>query len=200
MGGGPLSNPLEGQDDAATPLTEEELADLIPSYISVRPELNEAEQTNILEAEEWAFSRKRDVLDERFLKNLHKRMFGRVWKWAGIFRTSGKNIGVDAYKIAVELRNLLDDCRYWIEHGTYEPDEIAARFHHRLVLTHSFPNGNGRHARTAADLLLVPLDRPRFTWGRANLVNASETRDRYIAALQAADHHDIAPLLAFVRF
>lgn len=194
-----MSDPLEGQDDGATSLTEEELADLIPSYISVRPELNEAEQTNILEAEEWAFSRKRDVLDEHFLKNLHKRMFGRVWKWAGTFRLSKKNIGVDAYKIAVELRNLRDDCRYWIEHGTYEPDEIATRFHHRLVFIHPFPNGNGRHARTAADLLLVAVDRPRFTWGRANLVNAGETRDRYIAALHAADHHNIAPLLAFVR-
>ena len=191
--------PLDGHDDAATPLTAEELADLIPSYISVRPELNEAEQSNILEAEEWAFSRKRDVLDENFLKNLHKRMFGRVWKWAGAFRHSEKSIGVDAYKIQVELRNLLNDCRYWIEHGTYEPDEIAARFHHRLVLIHPFPNGNGRHARTAADLLLAALGRPRFTWGRANLVNAGETRQTYIAALHAADHHEIDPLLAFVR-
>ncbi len=199
MGRGPVSDPLEGQDDGATPLTEEELADLIPSYITLRPELNEAEQNNIIEAEEWAFSRKRNVLDESFLKNLHKRMFSRVWKWAGTFRQSAKNIGVDAYKIPTDLRHLLDDCRYWIEHGTYELDEIAARFHHRLVLTHPFPNGNGRHARTAADLLLAALGRPRFTWGRANLVNAGDTRDAYIAALHAADNHDIAPLLAFVR-
>ena len=126
-------------------------------------------------------------------------MFSRVWKWAGTFRRSAKNIGVDAYKIPIDLRQLLDDCRYWIEHGTYEPDEIAARFHHRLVLIHPFPNGNGRHARTAADLLLVALGHPRFTWGRANLVNAGETRDAYIAALHGADDRDIAPLLAFVR-
>lgn len=194
-----MSKPLDEQNDAATPLTEEEREDLILSYITLRSELNEAEQANILEAEEWAFSRKRDVLDESFLKNLHKRMFGRVWKWAGTFRQSEKNIGVDAYQIPVELRKLLEDCRYWIEHGTYEPDEIAARFHHRLVLVHPFPNGNGRHARTAADLLLVKLGRPRFTWGRANLVDAGETRDSYIAALQAADNHDNAPLLTFVR-
>jgi Fic-DOC domain mobile mystery protein B len=161
--------------------------------------LNDAEQVNIVEAEEWAFVRKRNVLHEGFLKNLHKRMFGRVWKWAGTFRQSEKNIGVDAYKIPIELRQLLDDCRYWTVHGTYKPDEIAARFHHRLVLIHSFRNGNGRHARTAADLLLVRLSRPRFTWGRASLVYVSETRETYVAALQAADHHDIAPLLAFVR-
>ena len=194
-----MSGPLEEQDDASTPLTEEEREDLILSYITLRRELNEAEQANILEAEEWAFTRKRDVLDEEFLKNLHKRMFGRVWKWAGTFRQSGKNIGVDAYQIPTELRKLLDDCRFQIEHETYEPDEIATRFHHRLVLIHPFPNGNGRHARTAAELLLAKLDRDRFTWGSVYLVNAGETRDTYIAALHAADNHDIAPLLEFVR-
>ena len=97
------------------------------------------------------------------------------------------------------LRILLDDCRYWIEHGTYPPDEIAARFHHRLVLIHPFANGNGRHARLATDLLLVVIGQPRLTWGQVNLVNAGETRKAYVAALRAADGHDIGPLLAFVR-
>ena len=194
-----MKDPLEEQDDASTPLTEEEREDLIPSYIALRPELNEAEQANILEAEEWAFARKRDVLDERFLTGLHKRMFGRVWRWAGKFRKTERNIGIDAYRITVELRQLLDDCRYWIEHGTYEPDEIAARFHHRLVWIHPFPNGNGRHARTATDLLLVSMGRPRLTWGRLNRIDPGETRQRYVDALRAADHHDIGPLLAFVR-
>lgn len=194
-----MKDPLEEQDDASTPLTEEEREDLIPSYIALRPELNEAEQANILEAEEWAFARKRDVLDERFLTGLHKRMFGRVWRWAGKFRKTERNIGIDAYRITVELRQLLDDCRYWIEHGTYEPDEIAARFHHRLVWIHPFPNGNGRHARIATDLLLVSMGRPRFTWGRVNLVDPGETRQRYVDALRAAEHHDIGPLLEFVR-
>jgi len=194
-----MKDPLEEQDDASTPLTEEEREDLIPSYIALRPELNEAEQANILEAEEWAFARKRDVLDERFLTGLHKRMFGRVWRWAGKFRKTERNIGIDAYRITVELRQLLDDCRYWIEHGTYESDEIAARFHHWLVLIHPFPNGNGRHARIATDLLLVSMGRPRFTWGRVNLVDPGETRQRYVDALRAADHHDIGPLLEFVR-
>jgi Fic-DOC domain mobile mystery protein B len=194
-----MKDPLEEQDDASTPLTEEEREDLIPSYIALRPELNEAEQANILEAEEWAFARKRDVLDERFLTGLHKRMFGRVWRWAGKFRKTERNIGIDAYRITVELRQLLDDCRYWIEHSTYAPDEIAARFHHRLVWIHPFPNGNGRHARTATDLLLVSMGRPRLTWGRVNLVDPGETRQRYVDALRAADHHDIGPLLEFVR-
>ncbi|MCB9989744.1 MAG: mobile mystery protein B [Rhodospirillales bacterium] len=192
-------DPLIERDDASTPLSPEEQEGLIPSYITLRAELNEAEQANILDAEEWAFNRKRGVLAEKFLNDLHKRMFGRVWKWAGQYRRTGKNIGVDAYKIPMELRNLLDDVRFWLEHGTYEPDEIAARFHHRLVWIHLFPNGNGRHARTATDLLLVAMGRPRFTWGRESLIDAGETRQAYVDALRAADDHNYAPLLAFIR-
>lgn len=190
--------PIE-HDDASTPLSAEELEGLIPSYITLRSELNEAEQANILEAEEWAFRRKRDVLTEKLLNDLHKRMFGRVWKWAGQYRHTGKNIGVDAYRIPVELRQLLDDVRFWINNDTYQPDEIAARFHHKLVWIHIFPNGNGRHARLATDLLLTALGQPGFTWGRKNLVDANEARQAYVDALRTADQHDYGPLLAFVR-
>jgi Fic-DOC domain mobile mystery protein B len=193
-----MTDPLGGED-AATPLTEEEREQLIPSYITLRHELNDAEQANILEAEVWASSRKREVLSERFLDNLHKRMFQRVWRWAGERRQSNKNIGVDAYLIPQDIRQLLDDCRYWIENDTYDPDEIGTRFHHRLVFIHPYPNGNGRHARLATDLLLVALGRPQFSWGRVDLVDASETRHAYIDALRAADNHDIGPLLVFVR-
>ncbi|MBI5938276.1 MAG: mobile mystery protein B [Betaproteobacteria bacterium] len=194
-----MTDPLFEQDDAATPLTHEEREGLIPSYITLRHELNEAEQANILQAEGWAFARKRDVLDEKFLKTLHKRMFGRVWHWAGEFRLTERNIGVPSHRIGVDLRNLLEDGRCWIEHGTYPPDEIAARFHHRLVLIHPFPNGNGRHARMATDLLLAALGQPRFSWGWVNLIDAGETRQAYVAALRAADGRNIKPLLEFVR-
>ena len=158
-----MTDPLFDQDDAATPLTLEEREGLVPSYITLRRELNEAEQANILEAEEWAFARKRDMLSEQFLKTLHKRMFGRVWRWAGEFRLTERNLGVAPHRIAIDLRKSLDDCRFWIENGTYPADEIAARFHHRLVWIHPFPNGNGRHARLATDLLLAGLGQPRFS-------------------------------------
>ena len=194
-----MTDLLGPKDDGGTDLTEEETEGLIPSYITLRSELNEAEQANILEAEEWAFARKRDLLEEKFLNNLHKRMYGNVWRWAGQYRTTGKNIGIDAYRIPTELRLLLDDCRYWIENRTHKSDEIAARFHHRLVLIHCYPNGNGRHARLAADLLLKLMGQDRFSWGGKNLVDIGETREGYIAALQAADKHDIGPLLQFVR-
>lgn len=186
-------------DDAATPLSEEEKEGLIPSYITLRHELNEAEQANILEAEDWAPKRKRDVLDPRFLDTLHKRMFGNVWKWAGTHRTTDKNIGIEPYRINTELRQLCDDCQYWTQNDSFPPDEIAARFHHRLVQIHCYPNGNGRHARLATDLLLKNLGQPAFTWGSASLTDAGQTRRRYVNALQAADDHDINPLLEFVR-
>lgn len=191
---------LLADDDGATPLEHEELEALIPSYITLRSELNEAEQAGILAADNWAFSRRRgDVLDEKFLTDLHRRMFGEVWRWAGSFRRTERNIGVQAYRIPMELRQLLDNVRYWIEHQTYAPDEIALRFHHRLVAIHPFPNGNGRHARLAADLLAVRLDQRRFTWGQGNIAAAGDVRKTYINSLRAADRHDLAPLLAFGR-
>lgn len=196
-----MSDPLfDADDDANTPLTVEERAGLIPTYITTRRELNEAEQINIADGDRWAFSRKRDVLDEAFLQSLHKRMLGKVWKWAGSFsREANRRIGVDHWLIQPELHTLLSDVRYWIDNKTYPADEIAVRFHHRLVWIHVFPNGNGRHARSAADLLTVSLGIDRFTWGSANLVEPAEARARYVAALRAADDHDIGPLLDFAR-
>ncbi len=194
-----MNDPLMEEDKDATPLTEEERQQLIPSYITLRSELNEAEQRNILQAEAWAFRRNRLVPSEDFLKQLHKRMFGNVWRWAGEFRQSERNIGVPAYRISMDLRQLIDDCQYWVEHNTYGPDEIAARFSHRLVQIHPFPNGNGRHSRIAADLLLISLGAQRFSWGQTNLVDVSETRRRYIDSLHAADRHDYEPLFEFVR-
>lgn len=192
-------DPLLEADDAATPLTADEKRGLIPSYITLRRELNEAEQVNVTAAEQAAFARKRNVLDERYLRALHGSMFGDVWTWAGEFRKTERNIGVPPWRIAIDLRELLDNARHWIDHNTYPADEIAARFHHKLVWIHCFPNGNGRHARLATDLLLVNIGRPRFTWGRQGLINSGETRQRYVEALRAADNHDIGPLLEFVR-
>jgi len=190
---------FQDDDEANTPLTTEEREQLIPSYITLRHELNEAEQVNIGEGLRWAMSRRRNVLDPDFLNELHRRMFGDVWRWAGQYRTTGRNIGVDAHRVAMDVRQTVDDVRYWVEHRTYPPDEIAVRFSHRLVAIHPYPNGNGRFSRLIGDLLARQLGQPPFSWGRANLVDAGETRTRYIAALRAADNHDITPLLAFSR-
>ncbi len=195
-----MSDPLiDAADDAATPLSPEERDGLIPSYIILRRELNEAEQIGIADADRWASSRKRNALDEGFLRRLHGRMFGGVWRWAGEYRRSERNIGVDHWRIETELRQLLDDVRYWIGQGSFTSDEIAARFHHRLTWIHPFPNGNGRFSRLTADLLAVQLGRERFTWGAGDLIGAAEVRRRYVAALRAADSHDYRPLMEFVR-
>lgn len=197
-----MNDPLtDADDESSTPLTPDEHAALIPSYVTLRSELNEIEQIGIDRADDWAFSRRRgDVLDEDFLCALHKRMFGAVWAWAGEFsKESGGNIGLDTWEIGPALRQLRGDVRYWIDHESFPPDEIAARFHHRLVRIHPFPNGNGRLSRLAADLLIVQLGGPRFSWGRGNLVAISDLRRRYVEALRAADGEVIGPLLAFVR-
>ncbi len=195
-----MSDPDGPRDAGATPLSHEEREGLIPSYITLRRELNDAEQANIAEATSWAWRRRRHgLLDEAFLRRLHQRMFGKVWRWAGSYRTTDKNIGVDAQRIPTALRQLIDDSQFWIDHKTYPADEIAARFHHRLVQIHCYPNGNGRHARLATDLLLRELGQSPFSWGSAGLVDEAEVRARYVAALRAADGHDLSPLLAFVR-
>jgi Fic-DOC domain mobile mystery protein B len=191
---------FEAEDDAATPLAHEEKAGLLPSWVTFRHELNEVEQTNIAKGVLWASrQRRREVLDERFLRDLHKRMLGDVWRRAGTYRTTERNIGTAAWKIPMELRVLLDDSRLWVERGVFPPDELAVRFHHRLVAIHPFPNGNCRHARLAADLLVMRLGGKRFTWGSASLMQAGDMRSRYVAALRLADGHDIAALLAFAR-
>lgn len=194
-----MSHLFEQPYDAATPLTPEETHGLIPAYIAYRSELNAAEQENIVRGQAWALARRRDLLSEKFVKDPHRRMLGDVWRWAGRFRTSERNIGIDCWQIPVALRQLLDDAKAWIEYKTYPPDEIAVRFHHRLVQIHPFANGNGRHSRLMADLLAVQLGRERLSWGRQSLRSAGAARARYIAALRAADDHDIGPLLAFAR-
>ncbi|MBX9644237.1 MAG: mobile mystery protein B [Novosphingobium sp.] len=196
-----MTDPLyDGEDEANTPLEAEEREQLIPTYITTRAELNEAEQVNITRASLWLRrARNVEVLYDAFLRDLHKRMFGEVWKWAGQYRKTPRNIGIDAYRIPMAVRELVQDARYWVENGTYPPDVIAIRFSHRLVSIHPFPNGNGRHSRLVADLLAMELGQPRFTWGRANLVDPGETRRAYVAALRAADGGEIEPLLAFAR-
>lgn len=180
-----------------------EIAGLRLTYVSTQGDLNAAEQDNILQGEKWAFSKKRkDVLTEKFLRSLHKKMFGHVWKWAGTYRTTDKSIGIEWHKIPTEMNKLIEDAKYWITNETYSLDEIAARLHHKLVWIHPFPNGNGRWARTVADLLLFSLGQKTFTWGAAlktALDEPTEARARYIHALQQADARNLSELMKFVR-
>lgn len=186
----------DGRPTGATPINPEEAAGLIPAHIQTLSQLNVWEQENILEATAWAARSRRPVLTEGTVRELHRRMFGRTWDWAGRYRRSDKNIGVPWSQIPVEVRKLIGDGQYWFEQGTYSPDEAAIRLHHRLVKIHPFPNGNGRHARLWCDLILAREDRPLFNWKNPELARTGDARNAYIQALKAADGHDYEPLLA----
>lgn len=189
--------------DGQTPLTEEEKEGLRIPSITTREELDEFEQLNIEKAIQWTFGKKlkaEQLFTEKFLRDLHKRMYGEVWKWAGDFRKSEKNIGIKSYLIPAQLKQLLDDALFWVENNTYEPEELAIQFKHRLVSIHCFANGNGRHSRLIADLIMEKLYNSKFfSWGSANLVKATETRSNYIQAVRKADNYDIQPLIAFAK-
>lgn len=189
----------------ATPLDPDEADGLIPSHIGTRGELDELEEANIQEGLRWAHAkalvpaRPVDALTESFVFELHREMFGSVWAWAGKVRRTDKNIGVDKFQVPTEVRKLVEDARYWRDNGTYPPDELAVRFHHRLVAIHPFPNGKGRHARMMADIIVQQAGRPAFTWGGRSLNTTSELRSAYIDALRSADRGDMEPLMQFAR-
>ena len=196
-----MSDPLfDGDDESNTPLTIEEREQLIPSYITLRSELNEAEQINITSAMRWVTrARGFSVLDDAQLRELHRRMFGDVWKWAGSYRKTARNIGIDAHQISVAVKSAVDDAAYWIEHDTFSFDEAAVRLSHRLVFIHPFPNGNGRWSRIVGDLVATRLGQRPFSWGCASLMDSGNTRRAYIEALQKADQGEWGPLLKFAR-
>lgn len=191
--------------EGATPLTNDELYELIPRHVTSQGELNSVEQMNVAKGLLWLARTKptmEHILDEIFIRKLHVQLFGDVWRWAGRFRKTDKNIGIDWLQIPIALRKLVDDTRFQITHNSYPGDELGVRFHHRLVLIHPFPNGNGRHARIITDQLLKALSVEQFTWGGNNIQNYSyqtEARRSYISALRQADKGDFDNLLKFVR-
>lgn len=173
----------------ATPLEDEILRQLIPN-LTTQDELNEFEAENIIEAELWAKtsrSLRKNLISATGLVSLHKKMFGKTWDWAGKLRWRQTSIGVAPEEIQNALGVLLGDVEYWLENKTYNLEEIAIRFHHKLVWIHPFPNGNGRFARLAANLMLEYSGQPRFSWGQTNLSKTSEVRKHYINALKKAD-------------
>jgi len=184
-----------------TPLNEEEKEGLLIKTISLQKELDEFEQLNIEKAIEWTIhtNLKQDrILSEKIIKDLHKKMFGDVWKWAGEFRKSEKNIGIKWPQIGIELKKIFDDTKYWIENETYPPKEIAIRFKHKIVQIHCFPNGNGRHSRMMADIIIESIfGKEIFTWNNSNMVKGDKSRKKYIIALKDADNGNIKSLLKF---
>lgn len=190
-------------DYGQTPISEEEIDELRIKTISTKSELDEFEQNNIEIAVEWSMKRSftiDKILSIDFIKEIHRRMFNEVWNWAGEFRKTNKNIGVDKHSIYPELVKLMDDVKFWIENNTYPKDEIAIRFKYRLVKIHPFPNGNGRHSRFCADILVSHIfNKSPFSWGKYYSETTAKIRKRYIDAIHSADNNDLKPLIAFAR-
>lgn len=186
-----------------TPLDEDAKEGLKIKSITLQGELNQFEQLNIEKAVEWTIHtnlKPEKILTEKFIKDLHKKMYSDVWKWAGEFRRSNMNIGIVWTQIGLELKTLIDDTKYWIENNTYSPNEIAIRFKHRIVAIHCFPNGNGRHSRMMADIIMESIfGKVIFSWHKSNMVKADDTRKKYIDALREADNGNITPLIEFAE-
>jgi Fic-DOC domain mobile mystery protein B len=191
------------EPDDVTPLDPGQRDGLLQTWITSRNDLNEAEEENIVKGATWARRRRGgklvDILNDEYAKTLHKQMFGDVWKWAGTYRRNELNIGIAANRIPTDTSAMLNDVPYWVDHNTYPYDEIAVRLHHRLTQIHAFPNGNGRHARMMADLLIERLGGKPFSWGGGRLADVGTLRAQYVAALKTADGHNIEPLMNFVR-
>jgi Fic-DOC domain mobile mystery protein B len=188
-----------------TPIDEDEKEGLRIDSITTREELDEFEQLNIQKAVEFYLLKgnfkSKTIFTEKFLFDVHKKMFSDVWQWAGTIRKSNKNIGVDKFQISIRLRQLIENCKYWIEHKTFSEQEIVLRFKHELVSIHLFPNGNGRHSRLLADIMMKHIfKRPTFSWGNQNLEKKNDLRDKYIKALREADKGDISKLIEFVEY
>ena len=194
-----MTDDLFEQPDNATPLRPEEARALRMPVVD-RRQLNEIEATNVAIGRDWAMRSRKPCFSSEYLCELHKRMFGKVWKWAGEFRDFEVNIGATPpYQIATEVRTILDDAKFWYENETYAPVELAIRLHHRLVLVHPFVNGNGRCTRLMADVVIKRLKAPALTWGSSSLIETGEARAAYIAALKDADEYDIDPLVSFAQ-
>ncbi len=188
----------------ATPIQPDDQKKLIPTWIQNRDDLNIAEEDNIASGFAWARRRRLKPLaiaTDAFSRRLHREMFGKVWKWAGEYRqVELEGIGAPRWQLAARSAELFDQFRFWIENGTFGPDELAVRFHHQLVLLHAYTNGNGRHARLMGDLLVEALGAKPFSWGSGNLQDdTGALRAAYIATLRKADKGDISDLLAFAR-
>lgn len=203
---GPFSlRSIGPEPTGATPIEEEDLKGLIPDFVATRADLNRVEFDNISKALTWGIQQARvlgpdGLLEYGFLMKLHRQMFGDVWRWAGTNRRRINNIGSLPEVIVSEAHAALEDMKYWHTNGVFESDERAARLHCRLVTIHPFPNGNGRCTRLIADMYLVTIDEPMFTWGSRSIDVDGDARKRYIDALvKARNEDDYGDLLAFAR-
>lgn len=137
-----------------------------------------------------------ELLTDHFVRDLHSRLYGPVWEWAGKLRRLELNIGVAPERIAVELRESLETIAYRWEHTEdWSAHELGIAVHAELVRIHPFVDGNGRATRFLADLVFAAAQDPtvsRYDWDL--------NKPAYIELLRAYDRHrDVSELAAFVK-
>ena len=144
--------------------------------------------------------RRRAPFTFKWMMNVNKEMFGKIWVWAGVRRKIElAGVGSKPYNIEVEVNELLGDMVVWTDTGM-PLIEQATRLHHRAVFIHPFENGNGRWARLLSNILLKQNDGAIVSWPDDNLVGCSSAiREEYISCLKAADQGDVEPLLGLHR-
>jgi Fic-DOC domain mobile mystery protein B len=172
----------------ATPL--DDISGLKLNHITTLKELYEAEFQNITQNTGVLLLKPLNLeklISNQFLFNLHKKMFGDVWEWAGKKRKSNKSVGVDKTLIELEFKKLLDNFFFWKNNNSMDDTEISARLHHKLVQIHPFENGNGRWARLVTNLYLIKSDKSYIKWPEEELFINGTFRDKYINALKSAD-------------
>ncbi|RLD20869.1 MAG: mobile mystery protein B [Bacteroidetes bacterium] len=194
---------LFSQPEGASPITDEQKEGLKEKWVSTQEELNQIEQNNILLAQEWLFSSRKkntDFADISFIVKLHKKMLGNVYSWAGNLRATQTNIGDPPHLIRQNIASLRLDVHTWIENKAFSQDEIAVRFHHKLVCIHPFDNGNGRICRLLADYINEQFfDNEPFSWGSDDLFVNGTARSTYMNAIYKANNEQIEDLVAFAR-
>ena len=191
-----------------TPLPHDELAALLPEVVVVLGE--PITRAAVYDLEQGLQDRVTDelmpaaidgslpldaLLNDYFVRDLHARLFGPVWKWAGRWRRTEVNIGVAPERIAVELRNALDAIAYrWDHTDDWTPRQLGIVVHAETVRIHPFVDGNGRTTRLLADLVFAAVQDPTEVQYEWDLEKA-----RYIELLRAYDQNrDVADLAAFV--
>jgi len=185
--------------DGHTVLSTKERKGLRLTHVTNMKELDAAEQMNINQGLLWLDSIKtEDYLSEEFFKKLHLKLFGEVWKWAGEYRLSEKNIGVEPWRVASEMKKFIEDAHFWVEKNSFESwSELLAHFHHKLVFIHPFPNGNGRFSRIVTNYLCVKNDKPVPSWYLD--LPSEKRRAKYIDSLRAADEKKYSDLIDFFK-
>ena len=137
-----------------------------------------------------------DLLNDHFVRELHRRMYAPVWTWGGRQRSRETNIGIAPGQISVAFRDALQDLRYrWETAHDLTARELGISAHAALVHVHPFVDGNGRTTRLLADLVFVSAQDEdvmlAYDW--------EFDRDSYIRRLREYDQtRDASALIDFV--